>query len=80
MRAFVWKQKGRRGFLLAARYEAWERRVPTWLFRSAILPTTVTRSAISFRVNPSGNTTWKGFGMAITVSTVPVGVVRVTVR
>ena len=39
-----------------------------------------TRSAICFRVKPSGKTTWNGFGIAITVSTVPVAVVRVTVR
>src|SRR5947199_9042182 len=45
--------------------------------REAIFATAATRCAICSRVNPSGNTTWKGLGIAMTVSTVPVAVVRV---
>ena len=52
----------------------------TCRLRCAILATAATRSAISLRVKPSGKTMWNGFGIAITVSTGPVAVVRVTVR
>jgi hypothetical protein len=55
-------------------------RVCAWRSRCAILATAATRSPICCRVNPSGKTTWNGFAIAITVSTVPVAVVRVTVR
>ena len=51
-----------------------------WRLRSAIFFTAPTRAAISLRVNPSGKTTWNGFGIAITVTVGPLFVVRVTVR
>src|SRR5580765_2840892 len=79
LRGLARKQLGTRGVAVAARYDRFESFGRLFDLRAAILATASTRSAICLRVNPSGKTTWNGFGIAITVTTGPVAVERVTV-
>jgi hypothetical protein len=76
----VWKHGGTRGFRVAARYVGCESRGRAWRSRCAIFATAATRPAMSVRVKPSGKTMRSGFGIATTVTTVPVGVLVVTVE